>query len=314
MSVLITGSSGYLGTQLCKRYEVEPSVTEVVGVDLVPPSQAFSKLVFYRQDCNGDLSTIFQKHAVDTIIHLVFILDPIHDSNKMTRVNVGSMENVLNHAGRYGTGRIVVTSSYTAYGAHPDNPSLMTEDQRLRGNRDFQYARDKTIVEERLREFGKKHPDVAVVIARPAIVVGPNIGNFISRYVSKALVPLVKNSPVKMQFLHEDDASEALFRLATEAPAGAYNLGPSDTIHPAETARMMGGKPIGFRPGVLKFFTGLGWALRLKFLSEAPRSMINFIQYPCVVDGSKIERETDFRYRYSSTDAVRAFAAAREGK
>ena len=40
--------------------------------------------------------------------------------------------------------------------------------------------------------------------------------------------------------------------------------------------------------------------------------MIDFIEFPWVVDGSKIERETSFRYRHSSTDAIRAFAQKRQ--
>ena len=310
MSVLITGSSGYIGTQLCRQYEQDGTVEDLIGLDLVPPRESFSKLTFYQQDCNSDLSPIFERHEIDTVIHLVFVLDPIHDSEKMVRVNVGSLENVLTNLEKYGTKKIMVTSSYTAYGAHPDNPEWIKEDQPLRGNRDFQYARDKTIVEERLREFQGKHPDIEIIIARPAIVVGPNVANFISRYIGKSLVPLVKDSDVEMQFIHEDDVSEALYRLINEAPAGAYNLGPPDTIHPAEAARIVGGKPVGIRPGLLGFLTALGWALHLGFLTEAPKSMISFIQYPCAVDGSKVERETSFRYRYSSTDAITGFAKA----
>lgn len=314
MSVLITGSSGYIGTQLCRRFEGADSVVEVVGLDLVSPRESFSKLTFYQEDCVGDLSHIFDHHKVDTVVHLVFVLDPIHDSDKMYRVNVNSLENVLAHIEKYGTKRFLVTSSYTAYGAHPDNPVWITEDQPLRGNPDFQYARDKTIVEARLKQFQENHPEKEVIIARPALVVGPHISNFISRYLSKPIVPLIKDLEDEMQFIHEDDASEALFRLATEAPPGSYNVGPPDTIHPAAAARIMGGKSVGFRPGVLRFFTALGWRLRLRFLSEAPGSMISFIQYPCLIDGHKIERVTGFRYRYSSTDAIQALAKTRRNR
>jgi hypothetical protein len=40
--------------------------------------------------------------------------------------------------------------------------------------------------------------------------------------------------------------------------------------------------------------------------------MIHFIQYPWVADGSKIEELTDFRYRYSSEDAIREFAESQK--
>ncbi|MFQ6615919.1 MAG: NAD-dependent epimerase/dehydratase family protein [Fidelibacterota bacterium] len=308
MAILITGSSGYLGTELCRRFERESSVEQVIGVDLVPPRESFSKLTFYEKDCTGDLSSIFQTRPVDILIHLVFILDPIHDSQKMLRVNLGSLENVLSQVKTSGTRRVVVTSSYTAYGAHADNPPLLKEDHPLRGNEDFQYARDKTLVEEKLRRFGENNPGVEMIVVRPAVVVGAHMGNFISRYISKRWVPVVKDSGTEIQFLHEEDAAEALFRLSMEAPPGAYNVGPPDTLHPSEVARIMGGGTLALRPGLLRALTGFGWTFRLRFLSETPKSMIDFIQYPCVVDGTKIERETGFRYRYSSREAVEALA------
>lgn len=312
MSVLITGSSGYIGTELCRRYAAADNPTEIVGIDLAPPREEFSNLTFYQLDCNSDLSSVFQRHHVDTIIHLVYVLNMTHDSREMFKINVGSIENILKFADKHGVARIVVTSSATAYGAHPDNPPILTEDDPLRGNRDFQYAFNKTIVEDQLTTFASEHPDVDIVIARPAIVCGAHIGNFISRYIEKPLVPLVKKCDTEMQYLHEEDAADALFTLAAEAPAGIYNLGPPNTIHPAKSVAILGGKPIGIRPGLLRFMTGLAWILRMKFLAEAPASMISFIQYPWVVEGSKIEKVSDFRYRFSSEDAIRDFAEAQD--
>ena len=312
MSVLITGSSGYIGTELCRRYSAVDNPPEIIGIDLAPPREEFPNLTYYQLDCNGDLSPVFQRHSIDTIIHLVYVLNMIHDSERMYKINVGSMENILKFADENGVARIVVTSSATAYGAHPDNPSLLTENDPLRGNYDYQYAFDKTIVEERLNSFASENPEVDIVIARPAIISGVHIGNFISRYIDKPLVPLVKDSDTEMQFLHEEDAADALYTLAFQAPAGIYNLGPPNTIHPEEAVAILGGKPIGIRPGLLRFMTAMAWTLRLKFLTEAPASMIHFIQYPWVADGSKIEELTDFRYRYSSEDAIRDFAEARK--
>lgn len=314
MNILITGSSGYIGTELCRRFDREPGIDEVVGLDLIYPKESFTKLKFYKQGCNGDLHNIFTNHKIDTLIHLVYNLNMTHDSEAMYRINVGSVENILNNAEEYGIQRILVTSSATAYGAHPDNPDILTEAHPLRGNEDYQYALDKTIVEMRLHEFGEKHPEVDIIIARPAIVCGAHIGNFISRYINKVLVPLVKDCDTEMQFLHEEDAAEALYQLATKAPDGVYNLGPPNTIHAIKIEQILGGKPIFFGSRLLKTMTGLAWNFHITSLTEAPAAMIDFLQYPWVVDGSKVEQKTDFRYQYSSEDAIRAFAEAQPKK
>ncbi|MDP6456255.1 MAG: NAD-dependent epimerase/dehydratase family protein [Candidatus Marinimicrobia bacterium] len=312
MAILITGSSGYIGTELCRRYELDETVEDIVGLDVVPPKEDFSKLVFYQRNCNSDLIDIFQNHQIQTVIHLVFALNPTHDSKKMFEINVGSLENVMSHVDQFGVRRLVVTSSATAYGAHSDNPPRLTEDNAIRGNEGFQYSRDKATVESRLADFQNSHSDVDVIIARLAIVCGPHINNFVSRYVSKPLVPLVKDADVEMQYIHEEDVADALYVMAAEAPAGAYNLGPPETISDENAVAEMGGRVLRLGPRLIRWLTALAWSLRLKFLTEAPSSMIDFIEFPWVVDGSRIERETSFRYRYSSSDAIRAFAQKRQ--
>lgn len=312
MAVFITGSSGYIGTELCRRYEFDETVEDIIGLDVVPPAEDFSKLVFYQRSCNDDLTDIFQNHQIETVIHLVFALNPTHDSKKMFEINIGSLENIMSHVEQFGVRRLVVTSSGTAYGAHADNPARLTEDDAIKGNQGFQYSRDKATVESRLADFQNSHPDLEVIIARPAIVCGPHINNFISRYVSKALVPLVKDADVEMQYIHEEDMADALYVIAAEATAGAYNLGPPETISDEYAVAELGGRVIRLGPRLIRWLTALAWNLRLRFLTEAPSSMIDFIEFPWVVDGSKIERETSFRYRHSSTDAIRAFAQKRQ--
>lgn len=313
MRLVITGSSGYIGTQLCRRFQNVPAVEEIIGVDIAPSRESFGKFTFYQKDCTTDLTEIFENRDIDTVIHLVFVLNPIHDSHQMYRINVGSLDNVLQFAKDSNVRRIVVTSSATAYGAHPDNPDWIREEEPLRGNRDYQYAYDKTIVEEHLREFGEDNPHIEIVIARMAIVCGSHISNFISRYIGKAVVPLPGDCDTQMQFLHENDAAEGLFRLTMEAPAGVYNLGPPNTVHPKEAVQFLGNRVVEVRPGLLRILTSLAWTLRIRPLTEAPASMIDFIQYRWVVDGSKVEQETSFTYQYSSEDALRDFASTVEG-
>ncbi len=242
MSILITGSSGYIGTELCRRLEQDTTVDEVIGVDFLPPRESFEKLTFYERDCCGDLTDIFDGHKVDTVVQ--------------------------NHVEQFGVGRLVVTSSGTAYGAYSDNPDRLTEEMPIRGH-DYQYANDKRIVEEKLAEFQARHSEVDVVIARPAVVCGAHVGNFISRYVSKPWVPLVKDSTAKVQLLHEEDAANALYALVKEADRGAYNLGPEESLTQEELVAIAGGRAVRLGPRTIRWLTSIGWALRLRFLTRS---------------------------------------------
>ena len=83
MGILITGSSGYIGTELCRRLQADRSIGEIIGIDVLPPRETFEKLIFYERDCCNDLADIFQRQKIETVVHLVFVLNPMHDSKKM---------------------------------------------------------------------------------------------------------------------------------------------------------------------------------------------------------------------------------------
>lgn len=310
MSILVTGCSGYIGTELCRRFEADKSIKKIIGIDLSDPKEHFKKLSFYKRDCCENLEDIFISNSIKVVIHLVFVMNPLHNKETMYRINVKSLENILEYVQYHNIKRVVVTSSGTAYGAYPNNPDRISEKMPIRGHA-YQYSNDKRIVEEKLMKFQYENSAVDIVIARPAVICGPHIGNFISRYVTKLFVPLVKNSSARIQFLHEEDAANALYTLVNEAPSGAYNLGPEETLTQDEVVSITGKIPLRIGPKILRFMNSIGWFLRFKFLTEVPSSMLDFIEFSWVVDGTKIERHTSFRYKYSSADAIHGFIQKR---
>jgi len=65
----------------------------------------------------------------------------------MEDINVNGTKNVLITAARHGVKQIMDCPSSTAYGFHPDNPPVLTEESPLRGNEDFTYAKNKRELE-----------------------------------------------------------------------------------------------------------------------------------------------------------------------
>ena len=60
---------------------------------------------------------------------------------------------------RAGVQQVLVTSSATAYGAFPDNPVPMTEEQPVRGVPDFEYARDKAECDRLCQLWALRNPE-----------------------------------------------------------------------------------------------------------------------------------------------------------
>ena len=95
MSILVTGSSGYIGTELCRRFEADKSIKKIIGIDLSDPKEHFKKLSFYKRDCCENLEDIFISNSIKVVIHLVFVMNPLHNKETMYRINVKSLENIL---------------------------------------------------------------------------------------------------------------------------------------------------------------------------------------------------------------------------
>ena len=143
MRVLVTGASGYIGGRMVDALCAQDWVGAVSGTDIRKPEQPVSGPTFYQRDIRDDMSDLFEKERIDTVVHTAYVLPPIHDKVLMEEINKGGTRNILKWSARAGVKQILYTSSTTAYGFYPDNDQPLTEESPLRGNDDFTYAKNK---------------------------------------------------------------------------------------------------------------------------------------------------------------------------
>ncbi len=311
MRLAITGISGYIGTLLLSRLEQIPEVESITGIDLNRPRQTTKKLSFHALDINAPIARVLADERVDTLIHLAWIFDPIHDEKATHKVNVEGTRNVLKACDAVGVKKLVFTSSTTTYGVHSDNGKPSTENTPRRGHPSFQYSRDKAEAEALFEEYQASHPDACVTIPRICILAGPHTDNYLSRYMSRSIVFTVQGQDPPFQFIHEDDATDVLLKLLLGDHPGAFNIAGEGTIHLGELSKLFGTLLIPVPYSVLYPFTALFWALRVKAVTEAPPSVLDFLRYPWVADCSKAKRELGFQPRYTSTQALQSYVEAR---
>lgn len=312
MKVWITGSSGYIGTQLLTEIERDRTIRAVVGQDVKPPARPFKKLVHHTLDVNApELRDVILRERPEALVHLAFILNPIHDRALMRRVNVEGTRRIFEIAEAAGVKRVVMASSATAYGAFPDNPSSLTEEMPVRGRANaFQYAAEKAEIDELARDFARAHPKVSVNVLRPCIVIGPNISNFIARLLLMEPPVVVRGYDPPMQYVHETDAARAFWAVLKRGKGGAYNVAGPGTIRVQEAAAMTGRAPLEVPYWIASAVNGLLWAVHAK-KAEAPAAVLDFMRYPWVVANGRLERDTKFRYRYTTREAFVEFLKAR---
>jgi len=299
---LVTGGSGYIGSRLVEQLSHRGDVERIVIADIRPPSSFRPKAEFEQLDVTDKarVRELVTREKPNVLVHLAFLLNPIHDQDRMYEVDVGGTQNVLEAAEAAGVQQVLVTSSATAYGAFPDNPVPITEEQTVRGVPDFEYARDKAECDRLCQLWALRNPDRVMTIVRPCIVLGPNVNNYIVRLWTEQPFQLdVGGGHTPMQFVHEDDLVDGLMLLMDGRHSGAFNVGGDGTLTINELGDIIGAKRRKMPLGVAWKLGGLMWKLRQ---SETPPGNLHFALHPWVVSNDKL-KGVGWKPRYSTREA-----------
>jgi UDP-glucose 4-epimerase len=293
MRYAITGGSGYIGSRLTEILAPRDETERILNLDVRPPNSSRPKTEFVQTDVrdHGAVHALLEREQPDVLVHLAFLLNPIHDEARMYDIDVNGTESVLRAAQDTGVGQVLVTSSATAYGAFPDNPVPISEDWPVRGAPDFSYARHKTEADRICQLWAAANPDRVMTIVRPCIVFGPNVDNYISRsWKNLSFMPIIDGVDQQFQLVHEDDVVSAFIGLLDAKAGGAFNLAGDGTITWGEGAEIIGLKTREIKMKTLKRIFGAAWRLHLPRV-ESPEGNADFIRYPWVVSNDKLKSE-----------------------
>lgn len=303
--IAITGSSGYYGTRLIEHIRQQTPQVQILGCDVAAP-RTVRPDVFHQMDVRDRrLVRALEEFRPDTVVHLAFIVNPIHNERRMTAINVAGSENVFDAVTRLRPQRFLAASSATAYGPFPDNPLPLDESGQIRARPDFRYALDKTELEARLVRLAEQLADTAVSWTRPAIIYGPGVSNYLSQFLLRLpIVVLMDGADSPLQFVHEDDVAAATYRILRANGRGPFNIGPPDWVRLSEIAADSGRPIIKLPFWMIRIVTTCWWTLRLPAFPFPP-GLLYYLRHPWVVAPHRLEREIGYRFRYSSRDTLR---------
>lgn len=308
--VLVTGASRYLGGRLADQL-ARHSVDRVLAIDSVPPP-AHSPLrdspaEFLRADIrNPILTRIMDDHEVDTVVHMGVISTPRQAGGRsaMKDINViGSMQ-LLAAIQRSATVRtLLVKSTTSVYGAGPKDPALFTEDMEPEHPPTSGWAKDSAEVESYVRGFMRRRPDIGVGIARFANILGPGMATGMTSYFALPVIPMVMGFDARLQFVHEDDAIDALEVMTRGEVTGTYNIAGDGVLMLSQAIRRMGKVAVplpSLALGVIRQMTGGSIDLSAE--------QIRFLTYGRVVDTTAARVKIPFAARYSTAQAFDSYA------
>ena len=134
--------------------------------------------------------------------------------------------------------------------------------------------------------------------------MGPRSENFISQAFRKPVLVSIAGANPQMQFIHEDDVQEALELCLMERVPGVYNLTGEGTVAFSNIARAAGLRSVALPAPLLSALTQASWTLRLQ--GDSPASGLAMVRWPWLASNEKLTRETGFRPRYTSREALEA--------
>jgi UDP-glucose 4-epimerase len=304
--VAVTGCSGYIGSTILQFLDADDSVSRIIGVDVQPPRVFPEKLEFHRMDIRDPaLADLFVRRGVDRVIHLAFIVNPLHDEALMHDIDVGGTRNALGAAEACDARHLILASSTSAFGALPDNPEWLTEEHPPRRQPNYTYASDKYEVEGLARSFMERNPKIDVAVVRPCIVFGPHVDNYLSGLIFNLPVfPAIDGVRPEMQFVHEEDVAEVFRRIFEEEARGYFHAVGEGTVSLDRLCRMAGRRIVGFPEKVLYPAVDFLWKVHAPLIT-CPSGFIDFVRYRWTASDGKTREALGLGPRRSSDETVR---------
>ncbi len=324
LTVAVTGPTGTFGFGLMPLLEADDRIGTVVGVarrPFDPAAHHWTKMAYRRGDVRDAEALAEAFQGADVVVHLAFMITGSASREAIRAINVDGTLNAFRAAAAAGAKRFVYASSVAAYGFHHDNPTPMTEEWPVRPADRLFYAQEKAELEHLIAEEAAAHPELALYLLRPPIVVGPHtlgakelpglvaaLGRVGSAVLDRVSLPLPVPVPaVPMQLIHETDVGTALVRCILGAgPPGAYNIAGDGVVTGADLVRELGLTPVPI-PGVVARTVARGLtALPGSSLLPPITDWVEAAAQPSIVDCTKARELLGWMPEYSSLEALRA--------
>ena len=303
--VLITGVSGFLGLRLAKRLENDPNVGHVVGVDLEEPPIQIKGLEFIRADIRNPLvARVLETTQVDTLVHTNIMSSPgrLGGRTQMKENNViGTLQLLAGAQRAERLTKVVMKSSTAVYGSSPKEPSIVGEDHAARQVDLAGYGKDCAEAETYARDFGRRRRDVDLVVLRTQQVVGPTVRTNITDYLSLPVVPTALGFDPRLQFLHEEDAVEALYQAMINDSKGIFNIAADGILFLSKALRLLGNVQLPLPVQAARFTAN---TLRRFGLIDFPIDQLKMILFGRVVSTLRAKEAFGFEPRYTTEEAL----------
>jgi len=313
--VLITGIGNVVGAGLARVLEADPEIEYVAGIDTRKPPIPLEGTDLIEADIRSPVvARLIPQAEVDTVVHNQIVrqagagMSPrqAHDINV-----IGSLQ-LLSACEQSDTIRtIVIRGSAGIYGSEPQAPQFFDERMARLYPLRTRFQRDVGEIENYFETYSRRHPDVVCTMLRYQPSIGPTGSTQITRYLSLPVVPTYLGFDPRLQFVHEEDALDALVAAVKNPVRGAVNVAGPGTIGLTRLVRMARRPTLPLASPLFGPAVDAGRRLGLPEFSDDFRRLL---RYGRAVDTRRLEAEVGFAPRYTTEAAVADYVAKQTGR
>ncbi len=240
----------------------------------------------------ADIPDVLQLEGVDSLIHVGSYYDGPNPEQFCADAQLW-----LRAARIAGVRQFIYLSDVRVYGANADNPIPVTERTATNPNRQHRYLAEAEPALPQAEDGGAltggdADEEMKVVILRAAMSVSPDHA---SPATDELLLPAItanRKRSFPLQFVHHHDLARAIEQVIRKRLHGVFNVagdGVVDSLNILDWCRSSG----------LPRHAGSSLSL-----NSTGRQLS---KHPLIVSSAKFKQTADFRFKYSSARAIRAY-------
>jgi UDP-glucose 4-epimerase len=299
VKILIVGISGKLGRRTAFR--LIAAGHHVAGIDQRPWPGAPPGIAVHTLDIRKrPAADVFRKFQPDAVVHLATVAQVSLRTDEELRQNLSSTRAVFAACRHHAVSQIVFVGRHTFYGAAADSPLYHTEDEPPLEVGSFPQLADLVAADLYAASAFWRFPDMATALLRVCYALGPSHRGTLAGILDRKYIPAVLGFDPLIQFIHEDDAAEAIALALEKRLRGVFNVAGPPPLPLSVLAHLVGRHFIPLPEPLFRFALSRG-------LSPLPAAAINHLKFPVIIDDRPFRKATGFSPAHDALEVARAF-------
>jgi UDP-glucose 4-epimerase len=301
MRVLIPGIAGLLARKVAVR--LQSSGHEVIGIDPRGWPGAPEGLELHQIDIRKRAAEeVFRKRKPEAVIHMATVAATAADTEERYRINLGGTRAVFEHCANYGVKQVIFVGRHTYYGAGADAPLYHTESEPPQELGSYPELADLVAADLYAANALWRLPQLQTAVLRVCYTLGPSGHGTLASFLRGRFVPMVLGFDPLFQYMHEDDAAEAIALALEKNLRGVFNVAGPQPLPLSVIAAEAQRKVLPLPEMLLSLLLGRGG------LPKLSRGALAHVKYPIVINADPFIAATGFSWRHDELVTAQTFA------